>query len=67
MASSIFIKMIEFPGLVYDTPELIATLTTDKEDEVHGTHTAGIAAGARYGEYGDYGDEGEENVKRSDE
>ena len=38
---------IEFPGLVYDTPELIATLTTDKEDEVHGTHTAGIAAGAR--------------------
>lgn len=35
-----------FPGTVYDTPELIATLTTDTEDEYHGTHTAGIAAGS---------------------
>ena len=35
-----------FPGSVYDTPELIATLTTDDETEYHGTHTAGIAAGS---------------------
>lgn len=35
-----------FPGSVYDTPELIATLTTDNDDEIHGTHTAGIAAGS---------------------
>ena len=37
---------IEFPGSVYDTPELIATLTTDTEDDYHGTHTTGIAAGS---------------------
>ncbi len=37
---------ITFPGSVYDTPELIATLTTDTRDEAHGTHTAGIAAGS---------------------
>ena len=36
---------ITFPGSVYDTPELIATLTTDDAEEYHGTHTAGIAAG----------------------
>ena len=35
-----------FPGTVYDTPELIATLTTDDMEEEHGTHTAGIAAGS---------------------
>ena len=35
-----------FPGSVYDTPELIATLTTDDIMEYHGTHTAGIAAGS---------------------
>ena len=35
-----------FPGSVYDTPELIATLTTDDSNETHGTHTAGIAAGS---------------------
>lgn len=35
-----------FPGSVYDTPELIATLTTDNSSEYHGTHTAGIAAGS---------------------
>lgn len=35
-----------FPGSVYDTPELIATLTTDDDTETHGTHTAGIAAGS---------------------
>ena len=35
-----------FPGSVYDTPELIATLTTDDDTEYHGTHTAGIAAGS---------------------
>lgn len=35
-----------FPGSVYDTPELIAQLTTDSEDAYHGTHTAGIAVGS---------------------
>lgn len=35
-----------FPGSVYDTPELIATLTNDGIDEYHGSHTAGIAAGS---------------------
>lgn len=38
---------IEYPGSVFDTPELIATLTTDTEETPHGTHTAGIAAGSR--------------------
>ena len=38
---------IEYPGSVFDTPELIATLTTDAENFTHGTHTAGIAAGTR--------------------
>ena len=38
---------IEYPGSVFDTPELIATLTTDNEFRDHGTHTAGIAAGSR--------------------
>ena len=38
---------IEYPGSVFDTPELIATLTTDSEMDSHGTHTAGIAAGTR--------------------
>ena len=38
---------IEYPGSVFDTPELIATLTTDNEGRDHGTHTAGIAAGSR--------------------
>lgn len=37
---------IEFPGSVYDTPELIATLTTDYPGEYHGSHTANIAAGS---------------------
>ena len=37
---------IVFPGSVYDTPELIATLTTDSEDEYHGCHTTSIAAGS---------------------
>lgn len=35
-----------FPGSIYDTPELIAKLTTDDTEELHGTHTAGIAAGS---------------------
>ncbi len=35
-----------FPGSVYDTPELIATLTTDTNKEMHGSHTAAIAAGS---------------------
>ena len=34
------------PGSVYDTPELIATLTTDNDAESHGTHTASTAAGS---------------------
>ena len=34
------------PGSVFDTPELIASLTTDYTDEYHGTHTASIAAGS---------------------
>lgn len=38
---------IEYPGSVFDTPELIATLTTDTDERSHGTHTAGIAAGTR--------------------
>ena len=38
---------IAYPGSVYDTPELIATLTTDTDMDSHGTHTAGIAAGTR--------------------
>lgn len=38
---------IEYPGSVFDTPELIATLTTDTETSSHGTHTTGIAAGTR--------------------
>jgi subtilisin family serine protease len=38
---------IEYPGSVFDTPELIATLTTDTDEGSHGTHTAGIAAGTR--------------------
>ena len=38
---------IEYPGSVFDTPELIATLTTDTESSSHGTHTTGIAAGTR--------------------
>ena len=39
--------IITYPGSVYDTPELIATLTTDSEKDDHGTHTTGIAAGTR--------------------
>ena len=35
-----------FPGSIYDTPELIATLTTDDSEEYHGSHTTGIAAGS---------------------
>lgn len=43
---------IEYPGSVYDTPELIAQLTTDYADEYHGTHTTGIAAGSRVPQLG---------------
>ena len=35
-----------FSGSLFDTPELIATLTTDMIGETHGTHTAAIAAGS---------------------
>ena len=34
------------PGSVFDTPELIATLTTDAAFEDHGTHTSSTAAGS---------------------
>ena len=37
---------IVYPGSVYDTPEQIATLTTDSKEEYHGTHTTSIAAGS---------------------
>ena len=37
---------ITFPGSVYDTPELIASLTFDNQEEFHGSHTAAIAAGS---------------------
>ena len=39
-------ETIEIPGSVYDTPELIASLTTDDKEETHGTHTTAIAAGS---------------------
>lgn len=35
--------------LVYNTPEDIATLTTDSSNDSHGTHVAGIATGSYYG------------------
>lgn len=35
------------PGAVYDSPEQIASLTTDIETQYHGTHTGCIAAGTR--------------------
>lgn len=34
---------------IYDTPEKIAALTTDLDDESHGTHTAATAAGSNLG------------------
>lgn len=40
------VSTYQLPGSVYDTPELIASLTTDMTEESHGTHTAGIAAGS---------------------
>ena len=42
------------PGSCYETPELIAQLTSDDPKTTHGTQTAGIAAGA-YRENGWYG------------
>ena len=38
---------IEFPGSVFDTPELIAKLVYDTKALEHGSHTTGIAAGSR--------------------
>ena len=35
-----------FPGSVYDTPELLAKLTTDATSQYHGSHTASIAGGS---------------------
>ena len=37
---------ITLPGSIYDTPELIEQLTTDDDEEYHGSHTLGIAAGS---------------------
>ena len=37
---------IEFPGSVFDTPELIAKLVYDTKQTIHGAHTTGIAAGS---------------------
>ena len=37
---------IEFPGSVFDTPELIAKLVYDTKMLYHGSHTVGIAAGS---------------------
>ena len=37
---------IEFPGSVFDTPELIAKLVYDTKMSYHGSHTVGIAAGS---------------------
>ena len=39
---------IEFPGSVFDTPELIAKLNYDINISPHGGHTTGIAAGSGY-------------------
>lgn len=38
---------MELPGSVFDTPEMIAALTTDFPTGDHGSHTASIAAGTR--------------------
>lgn len=37
---------IEFPGSVFDTPELISKLVYDTKLAAHGGHTTGIAAGS---------------------
>ncbi|MBR6828812.1 MAG: S8 family serine peptidase, partial [Prevotella sp.] len=37
---------IEFPGSVFDTPELISKLVYDTKLAAHGSHTTGIAAGS---------------------
>ncbi|MBR3101784.1 MAG: S8 family serine peptidase [Muribaculaceae bacterium] len=37
---------MELPGSCYETPEQIASLTTDVEGMSHGTHTTGTAAGS---------------------
>ena len=38
---------IEFPGSVFDTPELVATLAYDTKMSPHGGHTTSTAAGSR--------------------
>jgi subtilisin family serine protease len=37
---------VEFPGSVFDTPELISKLVYDIDQTSHGSHTTGIAAGS---------------------
>ena len=39
----------ELPGSIYESPELIANLTTDCDDMSHGTHTTTTAAGSYRG------------------
>lgn len=43
----VVIDGMQLPGSVYDTPEMIAQLTTDTNYQTHGTHTSTIAAGTR--------------------
>lgn len=48
------IPSMTFPGYYYEG-DYIKSLTTDKADESHGTHTLGIAAGGSYGHEQYYG------------
>ena len=43
----VVIDDMELPGSVFNTPELIAALTTDFSHDDHGSHTSSIAAGTR--------------------
>lgn len=45
------VKKAWIHGTPYDTPEAIDTLKTDSDENTHGTHTAGTAAGSYAGEY----------------
>ncbi|MGN1375526.1 MAG: S8 family serine peptidase [Prevotella sp.] len=41
-----------FPGKLYDTPDAIASLTTDYNGDSHGSHTMGIGAGTHHNGWG---------------
>lgn len=47
--TSSIIDMDTLPGSCYESPELIAALTTDYQGSSHGTHTTGSAAGGYRG------------------